>query len=90
MIKESVHKYSVSAMRRVLKINRSTYYYETKPQTSDTSVENAVVQIFEDNQQVYGTRKINVELKKLHIVASWRRIGRLQKKNGLVSVYTVA
>lgn len=90
MIKENAHKYSVSAMCRVLKINRSTYYYEEKPQVQDVTIENAVVQIFESNQHVYGTRKIKVELKKLHIVASRRRIGRLMKKNGLVSVYTVA
>ena len=30
MIKANAHKYSVSAMCRVLKVNRSTYYYEAK------------------------------------------------------------
>lgn len=90
MIKQNAHKYSVSAMCRVLKVNRSTYYYEAKPQAIDNSVEEAVIRIFNNNQRVYGTRKIKVELKKLDIVASRRRIGRLMKKNGLVSVYTVA
>ena len=28
MIKANAHKYSVSAMCRVLQVNRSTYYYE--------------------------------------------------------------
>jgi transposase InsO family protein len=90
VIKQNAHKYSVSAMCRVLKVNRSTYYYEAKPQAIDNSIEEAVVKIFNDNQRVYGTRKIKVELKKLDILASRRRIGRLMKKNGLVSVYTVA
>ncbi|MDD4347215.1 MAG: IS3 family transposase, partial [Desulfitobacteriaceae bacterium] len=90
VIKENAHKYSVSAMCRVLKVNRSTYYYEAKPQVIDDSVEKAVVKIFKDNQRVYGTRKIKVELKKLSMVVSRRRIGRFMKNNGLVSAYTVA
>ena len=77
-------------MCRVLKVSRSTYYYESKPRQIDNSVEEAVVKIFESNRRVYGTRKIKVELKKQGMVVSRRRISRLMKKNGLVSVYTVA
>ena len=77
-------------MCRVLKVNRSTYYYESKPQPIDDSVEVAIVKIFNDNRRVYGTRKIKQELKKLDLIVSRRRIGRLMKKNGLVSVYTIA
>jgi len=90
VIRQNAHKYSVSAMCNVLQINRSTYYYESILQPADSSVEEAVVQIFEDNRRVYGTRKIKVELRKLGMVVSRRRIGRLMKKNGLVSAYTVA
>jgi len=77
-------------MCRVLQVNRSTYYYESTSRTVDNEVEQAVIDIFESNQRVYGTRKIKVELKKLGMTVSRRRIGRLMKKNGLVSVYTVA
>jgi len=77
-------------MCRVLNVNRSTCYYELKPQPIDESVEEAVVKIFESNRRVYGTRKIKVELEKMGMIVSRRRIGRLMKKNGLVSVYTVA
>ena len=77
-------------MCRVLEVNRSTYYYESKPQPIDNSVESAIVKIFNDNRRVYGTRKIKQELKKLDMIVSRRRIGRLMKKNGLLSVYTVA
>lgn len=90
MIRQNAHKYSVSAMCRVLQVNRSTYYYESTSRTVDNEVEQAVIDIFESNQRVYGTRKIKVELKKLGMTVSRRRIGRLMKKNGLVSVYTVA
>ena len=90
MIKQNAHKYSVSAMCRVLNVSRSTYYYESDPRPVDDSVEEAVIKIFESNRRVYGTRKIKVELKKLGMVVSRRRIGRLMKQNGLVSVYAVA
>ena len=90
MIRQNAHKYSVSALCSVLQVNRSTYYHESKPRPIDSSVEEAVVKIFADNRHVYGTRKIKVELKKLGMAISRRRIGKLMKKNGLVSAYTVA
>lgn len=90
MIRQNAHKYSVSAMCQVLQVNRSTYYYETSPRPVDNSIEAAIVKIFVDNRRVYGTRKIKVELRKLGMIVSRRRIGKLMKKNGLVSAYTVA
>lgn len=90
MIRQNAHKYSVSAMCTVLQVNRSTYYYESSSRPADNSAEAAIVKIFEDNRRVYGTRKIKVELMKLGMVVSKRRIGILMKKNGLVSSYTVA
>lgn len=90
MIRQNAHKYRVSAMCKVLQVNRSTYYYESNPRQVDGSVEEAIIQIFDNNLRVYGTRKIKAELKKRGMVVSRRRIGRLMKKNGLVSAYTVA
>ena len=89
MIRQNAHKYSVSALCSVLQVNRSTYYYEPKPRSGDNFAEKAIVKIFNDNHQVYGARKIKVELKKLGMVVSRRRIGRIMKKNGMVSAYTV-
>ncbi|XJZ27647.1 IS3 family transposase [Bacillota bacterium Lsc_1132] len=85
------HKYSISAMCDVLQLSRSTYYYESKEQ-SDTEDEltEAIKDIFQKSRQNYGTRKIKPELKKLGIIASRRRIGRIMKENSLVSNYTVA
>jgi transposase InsO family protein len=78
-------------MSDVLQVPRSTYYYEAKEQTGsvdDLTVH--IIDIFYKSRQNYGTRKIKHELKKLGIVSSRRRIGRIMKENGLVSKYTVA
>jgi transposase InsO family protein len=75
----------------VLQLPRSTYYYEAKEQSkSEDELTAAIKEVFHKSRQNYGTRKIKYELKKLSIVASRRRIGRIMKENGLVSKYTVA
>ena len=90
MIQNNIHKYSVSAMCKVLQIPRSTYYYEAKEKTNDTTLETTIIKIFKDSRSTYGTRKIKVELSKLGHQVSRRRIGRIMKANGLVSRYTIA
>jgi len=78
-------------MCEVLQLSRSTYYYEAKePSKSENELTAAIINIFHKSRQNYGTRKIKHELKKLGIVSSRRRIGRVMKENGLVSKYTVA
>ncbi len=78
-------------MCKILQVNRSTYYYESNEQSSvNDEVEQAIIRIFEENQRVYGARKIKAKLQEEGMTVSRRRIGRLMKKNGLVSVYTVA
>lgn len=91
MIHNNIHKYSISAMCDVLQIPRSTYYYESKSQeNNEDELAALIVQIFHENRQSYGTRKIKVELKKRNWIVSRRRIGRIMKEQGLVSKYTVA
>jgi transposase InsO family protein len=50
----------------------------------------AVLKIFQENRNNYGTRKIKRELAKLGYIVSRRRIGRIMRDNGLVSTYTIA
>ena len=38
MIKANAHKYSVSAMCRVLQVNRSTYYYEAAAKKDESEL----------------------------------------------------
>ena len=90
VIKNKTHKYSVSAMCKVLNLSRSTYYYEYKPKKDETQLVTDIVEIFRRSYNNYGTRKIKQELKKIGQQVSRRRIGRIMKQEGLVSNYTVA
>lgn len=90
MIKANAHKYSVSAMCKVLQIPRSTYYYEAKAKPDETELTAAIIDVFKASRNNYGTRKIKVKLKEKDIIASRRRIGRIMKQEGLVSNYTTA
>ena len=77
-------------MCAVLKISRSTYYYECKEKSEDTKLVHSIKEIFRFSRNNYGTRKIKVELAKQGKIISSRRIGRIMKQEGLVSSYTVA
>lgn len=90
MIKQNQHKYSISAMCKVLQISRSTFYYESQMNSSSDEVSQAISVIFKESKNNYGTRKIKEELRKQDLVVSRRRIGRIMKELGLVSTYTVA
>ena len=90
MIKSNSHKYSISAMCRVLEVPRSTYYYESKTNGSVDEIAPKVIDIFKTSRNNYGTRKIKIELNKLGFIVSRRKIGRIMNENGLVSNYTVA
>ncbi len=89
MIRANSHKYSVKAMCKCLNISRSGYYGYQETESSIDEHNDDVVKIFNENQRVYGTRKIKVELNKLGIQLSRRRISRIMRFNGLVSAYTI-
>ena len=76
-------------MCRTLKIPRSLVYYKKRTRVVNTKLENAVISIFRDSKNNYGSRKIKIELKKLNIVASRRKIREVMNKYRLVSNYTV-
>ena len=90
MIKANAHKYPVSAMCRVLQVNRSTYYYEAKQRPDESGLASEIKEIFRASRNNYGTRKIKKELAKTGEPVSRRRIGRIMKQGGLVSNYTTA
>lgn len=75
----------------VLQIPRSTYYYEAQIRDDqDEELTTLIVEIFKENRNIYGQRKIKKKLEKLGWFVSRRRIGRIMKEQGLVSKYTVA
>jgi len=75
-------------MCKVLKLPRSTYYYEAKERASEDVLSSKVIEILRSSRQNYGTRKIKVELKKQGCVVSRRHIGRIMNEQGLVSSYS--
>jgi putative transposase len=89
-MKANAHKYSVSAMCKVLQVSRSTYYYEAKRKTDESELSAAIIDIFKASRNNYGTRKIKHELSKMNMVVSRRRIGRIMNQEDLVSTYTTA
>lgn len=76
-------------MCKCLEISRTGYYtYQEKVSKVD-QYNDLVVEIFNDNQKVYGTRKLKIECQKTGVQLSRRRISRIMRFNGLVSAYTV-
>lgn len=90
MVKTNAQKYSVSAMCRVLQVNRSTYYYEACKKKDESELVSDITEIFKNSRNNYGTRKIKKELENQGKQVSRRRIGRIMKQEGLVSNYTTA
>ena len=76
-------------MCRILNIPRSLIYYKRKIKKCNTKLENAIISIFRESKNNYGTRKIKIELAKQNIVVSRRKIREIMNKYRLISNYTV-
>jgi putative transposase len=85
------NRFSISAMCRTLKVPKSSFYYKSRAKVSSINsiLESAVVKIFRESKNNYGTRKLKVELKKLDFIVSRRKIGKFMAKNCLLSNYTI-
>ena len=57
MIKANAHKYSVSAMCRVLQVNRRSYYYEAKQKPDEPELASETTQ----NQKVDACRETGIQ-----------------------------
>ncbi len=77
-------------MCNVLKLPRSTYYYESTVKNTKDAMNEDVIRIFNESRKNYGTRKIKKKLADDGKIVSRRRIGRIMRENGLVSTYTIA
>ena len=82
-------------MCEFLEISRNLVYYHLNKKYNFEKLENKeelvknIKTIFKRSKNNYGTRKIKVELSKINIIASRRKISRIMKENALVSNYTV-
>ncbi|WP_373370418.1 IS3 family transposase [Alkalicoccobacillus plakortidis] len=92
VIQQNRHKYSVTDMCAVLKLPRSTFYYEAKQpcKKEEEALRALITEIFHQSRQSFGQRKIKKMLERRGWQVSRRRIGRIMKEKGLVSKYTVA
>lgn len=82
-------------MGKVLKILRSTYYDSIKRKDNkitkdDSNVERAVINIFNSNRKVFGTRQIKNHLNDKGLTVSRQKISSIIKNINLVSFYTKA
>lgn len=77
-------------MCKVLRIARSTYYYEAAVRPDESRLSEAIKTAFLRNRRVYGRRKIKVELNKIGVFASRRRISRIMRENDLHSAYSIS
>jgi len=77
-------------MCRLLKVSRSLVYYKPTPHKPDAELENAIIEEFKENREVYGCRKLKRALKrrKKPLIAGTKRIRKIMNKYGLVSKYT--
>jgi transposase InsO family protein len=82
------HNISISALCKILKMPRSSFYYQNRGVQSDERLVSLVNDIFKDSGDNYGSRKIKVELSKYDYQVSRSRIRRIMDFEGLVSNYT--
>ncbi len=73
-------------MCKFLCISRSRFYYKPAIKTTDSELENSIIEIFNNSHKNYGTRKIKEMLNK---PVSRRKIGLIMAKYSLVSKYTL-
>lgn len=65
-------------MCKVLQIPRSTYYYESKERDNqEEELTNLVVQIFKNSRNIYGQRKIKVELEIYDEQVGWGMVEKV-------------
>lgn len=76
-------------MCKLLEVTRSLVYYQKAQKVYNTKLENLIIHIFKKSKNSYGTRRIRLELKKLDIHTSRKKIGQIMLKYGLISCYTV-
>ncbi len=77
-------------MCQLLKVSRANVYKYTEKKQKEDPLTQLVINIFRDNRQVYGTRRIKAACARVGVVISRRRVARIMRENALISVYTVA
>ena len=88
MIEVDHKELSVAEQCRVLKLNRSAYYYECSDRRSDDDLEDLkLILTVLGSKAFYGYRKIARELKATHRHLTSKRVRRIMHQFGLRAIY---
>ena len=87
LIREFRAKYSLKILLKILKLNKSTYYYADKHFDEQISKNNAledeILEIFEENYRHYGWPRITAELRNRGYIVNHKKVQKLMTKLGL-------
>ena len=87
LIREFKGKYSLNVLLKILKLNKSTYYYANQhfnQQNCDNqTLEDEILEIFEENYRHYGWPRITLELQKRGYRVNHKKVYKLMTKMGL-------
>jgi putative transposase len=87
LIEREHQKLSIVTQCKLLKINRSTLYYEQKPaRPDDATILERITNIYEETP-FFGYRRLHVELAKEGYKHNLKRTRRLKKMTGLKTIY---
>ena len=70
MIKANAHKYSVSAMCRILQVNRSTYYYEAATKKDESELTADIQEIKQQLVELYRSGKRRCDICREYDIAT--------------------
>ena len=89
-IQEHAHEFQITAMCRVLKVDKASYYHwinqGCQVQKVDKKLNELIEIIFMQGRENYGTRRIKEKLaQKYGLIVSRRRIGRIMRELRLVA-----
>ena len=80
------NKYSLPLLLRKLQLSRSSYYYQEKVLTKEDKYKNIrlrIIELFSENRNRYGYRRIHALLKRENIVVSEKIVRRIMKEDQL-------
>lgn len=90
LIREFRAKYSLKTLLKILKLNKSTYYYAEKhfdeQINKNLRLEDEILEIFEENYRHYGWPRITVELRNRGFVVNHKKVQKIMTKLGLKAV----
>jgi putative transposase len=90
-MREHEGDFSVHGMCRVLGVERSSYYAWRRRPVCDRAVADGVLlakirKIFVSSRETYGSPRVHAALRSKGILCSEKRVARLMRQNGLISV----